>query len=86
MKVATSFGRLLWRLIVSTFAGLCCFPLLVTAFHPYDGVFAGYQHSTSSEKWLGLALALVVFAGVYAQMRVKKRPTRGPGVNHDAPF
>jgi hypothetical protein len=86
MKVATPIGRVLLRLIVSTFAGLCTFPLFVTALHPYDGIIVGYRHSTSLEKCLGLGLVLVVFAGIYAQMRVRKWPTIGPGVNGDRSF
>jgi hypothetical protein len=85
MRVSTPLGRLLLRVAISTTFGLAAFPLFVTAFHPYDGLVAGYRESTSLERWLALVLALIVFAAIYAQMQRRRWPTIGPGVDNDVP-
>jgi hypothetical protein len=66
--------RLLISLLTSFSLGLVSFPLVVTAFHPFDGPLQAFSNASDFERYLALVLAIIVGTAIFWRMQRGSAP------------
>jgi hypothetical protein len=64
LAALAKLGKVATRALLALLVAAIAYPLAATAFHPFDGIVEGYNHSTIAERYLALTIAGVIAGAV----------------------